>query len=105
MSDSSKFDFDVLNGLEGESIEVYLMGTDRKVTDMTIDEVERSPAHGGKFDAFSVQLTGSKDEDKHCPQGNYLLKHSAFGEELVFVTPNAADKYHICISREAKQES
>ncbi|MEZ9823007.1 hypothetical protein AB4238_20680 [Shewanella sp. 10N.286.45.A1] len=101
MSDVSKFDFDVLTNLKGKSIEVYNLDSNNKITDLIIDKVDRALAHGKRFDAFSLLLTGPKEQ--HCPQGIYRFKNPAFGEESVFMTPNAQDSYHICISRENVQ--
>ena len=105
MKDDSKFTFDVLEGLKGETIDVYLMGTTKKITEMKVVKVDRSPSNGDRFDAFSVQRSGSKDEAEHCVQGTYTLKNPAFGEEFIFLTPNAQDSYHVCISREVSKTS
>lgn len=105
MKDDSKFTFDVLEGIQGETIDVYILGTTKKITELKVEKVERSSTHGERFDAFSVQLSGSNEIDQHCGQGTYTMKHPAFDEEYVFMTPNAQDSYHVCVSRENAKAS
>ncbi|MDK9763305.1 hypothetical protein KI743_14970 [Vibrio sp. D420a] len=95
----TKFVFDVLEKMVGEVVEVYDPETEEKLTELTITKVSRGLVHGDMFDAFNVELSG--DEDEHCPESHYLLKHEMFGSETYYMSPHAIDKYQICISRKA----
>lgn len=92
-----KFTFDNLQQIVGERISVYRIENDDKLTELTLDKVQRSATHGELFDAFSVSLSGS--EEQHCPQGNYRFKHDSFGSKELFLVPHAMTEYQINISR------
>ncbi|CAM3536252.1 hypothetical protein VA7868_03911 [Vibrio aerogenes CECT 7868] len=95
----TKFVYEVLEAMVGESVEVFDPETGEKLTELKITNVSRGHVHGEAFDAFNVELSG--DEDEHCPDNHYLLKHDKFGAETYYMSAHAIDKYQICISRKA----
>lgn len=91
------FNYETLEGIIGDSVQVFDAESSNQLATLKIEKVYRSPANGEMFDAFAVDLCG--EENEHLAQGTYLFKHSAFGEASLFITPNDIDKYQICISR------
>lgn len=90
------FRYDNLKPLEGQSVEAIDANSGEKIADLSVQSVEKSAPDGDLFEAFTVTLKG--DEDAHLGQGIYRLKAEAFGEQEVFITPNAIDRYHVCVS-------
>lgn len=89
------FDFETLQDLVDKSIQ--LKDGEGKMVELTVDKVSLPRASDPEYEAFSVDL--SSGNDVHCPSGNYLFCHEAFGEAQLFMSPYAADKYQIVIAR------
>lgn len=92
-----KFNYDVLNTLVGESVEVFANDAEQQLTTLVITGVKRGEANGDEFDVFDVAFKGQ--QDCHCPQGNYRFKHAQFGSVSLFMVPHAIDEYKVYISR------
>ncbi|ACE85135.1 DUF6916 family protein [Cellvibrio japonicus] len=90
-----KFDFETLNNLIDQSIQ--LKDGENKIVELKVEKVSLPKASDPGYEAFSVDL--SSEKDVHCPSGNYLFSHDAFGETQLFMSPYAADKYQIVIAR------
>jgi hypothetical protein len=91
----SKFNFETLMGLVNKPIQ--LMDGEGKKVGLTIEKVSPPRTSNPDYESFSVDLIGEKDV--HCPSGNYRFSHEAFGEETLFMSPYASDKYQIVIAR------
>ncbi len=93
----SKFEFNVLETLIGEKVQVFSTDDNVLLTELTVVNVERGQSHGKRFDSFNVDLDGVAEE--HCPADNYTFQHPTFGSETLYISPNAIDQYQICVSR------
>lgn len=91
------FTYERLLPLVGQNIAVLHPETGLAQTQLTITQVNKNTAMEPRFDAFTVELQSSAEV--HCPQGVYQLSHPDFGQAALLMTPNAADQYHICVSR------
>jgi hypothetical protein len=90
-----RFDFDTLTSLLNQQIQ--LMDGGSNTVQLSVDKVSLPRFATEEYDAFSVELSSAAEV--HCPSGNYLFCHPSFGEVQLFMSPYAADKYQIVVSR------
>jgi hypothetical protein len=74
-----------------------LMDGGSNTVQLSVDKVSLPRFATEEYDAFSVELSSAAEV--HCPSGNYLFCHPSFGEVQLFMSPYAADKYQIVVSR------
>lgn len=91
----SKFNFETLISLVSQPVQ--LIDGEGKKVGLTIEKVSPPRMPNPGYESFSVDLIGEKGV--HCPSGNYRFRHEAFGEETLFMSPYASDKYQIVIAR------
>lgn len=89
------FTYEAVAGLVNQQVVVIEPAGGRELTQLEIERVESNRRHLG-YESFSVELRG--DPARHCPGGNYIIKHPAFGEPLLFMSPYAVDRYQILVS-------
>jgi hypothetical protein len=92
------FNFETLNLLLNQQIQLK-DGNDHLVQ-LHVDKVSLPRFPSEEYEAFSVDLSSAAEV--HCPSGNYLFSHPSFGEVQLFMSPYAADKYQIVVSRKKK---
>lgn len=90
-----QFNFDTLTALLNQQIQ--LKDGSNNMVQLNVDKVSLPRFATEDYEAFSVDLSSAAEV--HCPSGNYLFSHPSFGEVQLFMSPYAADKYQIVVSR------
>ncbi len=90
-----KFNFDTLTTLIDQKIQ--LKDGSNQVIELKVDKVSLPKVATEEYETFSVDLSSA--DTVHCPSGNYLFSHPAFGEVQLFMSPYATDRYQIVVAR------